>query len=93
MDHAALSPSRLRYRLTAALRSGRKVTGALKAVHDKYAKALGEREEYQAEFTEAVQHNDQIAGLLNKVLSVLVRCSPCRRHQSSQISGWRTACN
>ncbi|CAK0785283.1 hypothetical protein CVIRNUC_008489 [Coccomyxa viridis] len=45
----------------------KKVTGALKAVHDKYAKALGEREEYQAEFTEAVQHNDQIAGLLNKV--------------------------
>ena len=45
----------------------RKVTGALKAVHDKYAKALGEREEYQAEFQEAILYNDQIGGLLNKV--------------------------
>ena len=45
----------------------RKVTGALKAVHDKYAKALGEREEYQAEFQEAIMYNDQIGGLLNKV--------------------------
>ena len=49
------------------------MTGALKAVHDKYAKALGEREEYQAEFTEAVQHNDQIASLLNKVLMPFAR--------------------
>ena len=55
-------------------------------MHDKYAKALGEREEYQAEFTEAVQHNDQIAGLLSKVLRVLVHCWPCKRHQSLQIS-------
>ena len=47
--------------------SCRKVTGALKAVHDKYAKALGEREEYQAEFQEAILYNDQIGGLLNKV--------------------------
>lgn len=36
-------------------------------MHDKYAKALGEREEYQAEFREAVMYNDQIGGLLNKV--------------------------
>ena len=36
-------------------------------MHDKYAKALGEREEYQAEFQEAVMYNDQIGGLLNKV--------------------------
>ena len=43
------------------------MTGALKAVHDKYAKALGEREEYQAEFQEAILYNDQIGGLLNKV--------------------------
>lgn len=43
------------------------MTGALKAVHDKYAKALGEREEYQAEFQEAMLYNDQIGGLLNKV--------------------------
>ena len=93
MDDAVPAPSWLRHILTTALRSGRKVTGALKAVHDKYAKALGEREDYQAEFTEAVQHNDQIAGLLNKVLSALVNCSPCKRHQSSQISGWRTACD
>lgn len=36
-------------------------------MHDKYAKALGEREEYQAEFQEAILYNDQIGGLLNKV--------------------------
>ena len=93
MDDAVPAPSWLRHILTAALRAGRKVTGALKAVHDKYAKALGEREEYQAEFAEAVQHNDQIAGLLNKVLRVHVPCCPCQRHQSSQISGGRPACD
>jgi len=60
----------------------RKVTGALKAVHDKYAKSLGEREAYQEEFQEAMLYNDQIGGLLNKVL-ILTLCfsqreTPCR---------------
>ena len=62
----------------------RKVTGALKAVHDKYVKALGEREEYQAEFQEAMLYNDQIGGLLNKVPSVP---TPVTEGQPLQFTG------
>lgn len=62
----------------------RKVTGALKAVHDKYVKALGERKEYQAEFQEAMLYNDQIGGLLSKVPSVP---TPVAEGQPLQFNG------
>ena len=47
--------------------AARKVTGGLKLFHDKYAKNVGEYQEYAAQFDEAVRHNEQLRSCISKV--------------------------
>lgn len=45
----------------------RKATGVLKIIHERYSKNVAEFNAYMVEFTEAIQHNDQIQPHLSKV--------------------------
>ena len=62
-------PSSCRYTMESDLMfvSCRKATGVLKIIHERYSKNVAEFNAYMVEFTEAIQHNDQIQPHLSKV--------------------------